>query len=133
MLIVRLRSMGADREIATALVERAVATVEAAPPAVTFHGGRGPHTGYCRAPRARAVALSSERTVGAWEDEKGPWPEHGMIRLGDPTSLGTVAHELGHHYVNVFDPISTPPHGKVWVARFDQAAAQIATLVEASD
>jgi hypothetical protein len=130
VLIMRLRGIGVDRAAARALIEEVAFDAGAPPPDVTFHGGRGPHTGYCRQPRGRAIELSSERYLAAWEDEKGPWPEHGMIRLGDPTSLGTVAHELGHHLVNVFDPASTPPHGKVWVARFDAAAAHIATLVK---
>jgi len=54
-----------------------------------------------------------------------------MIRLGDPTSLGTIAHELGHHLVHVLDPARTPDHGKRWVQRFDQAANAMVALVGA--
>jgi CO/xanthine dehydrogenase Mo-binding subunit len=129
MLIVRLRTVGVDRSTARALIERVAGELGAPPPDVTFHRGRGPHTGYCRHPRSRAVALGGEGFVAAWEMKKGPWPEHGMIRLGDPSSLGTIAHELGHDLVNHFDATGTAPHGKVWVGRFDDAAALIDRLV----
>ncbi len=129
MLIVRLRTLGADRSTARALIDEVARRAGAPTPGATFHRGRGAHTGYCRQPRARAVEMSSERYVKAWEDQRGPWPDHGMIRLGDPSSLGTIAHELGHHLVNVFEPVSTASHGKVWVARFDEAAAHVAEAV----
>lgn len=98
-------------------------------PEVTFHGRRGAHTGYCMAPRPVIVARTGEGPVQQWEREKSrQWPDTGMIRLGNPTSLATVAHELGHHLVNVLHPPKTPVHGKVWVARFDEAAATIGDL-----
>ncbi len=129
-LIVRLRNLGVKREIARSLVERVAVASHAPPPEVTFHGGRGSHTGYCRQPRQRAVELTSEQSVQAWEATHGPWPDHGMIRLGDPTSLGTIAHELGHHLVNFFEPLHTAAHGKAWVAWFDLAASLIDSMLE---
>lgn len=129
MLIIRHRHIGVDRTTARELIEQVAIEAGAPPPEVTFHGGRGPHTGYCRPPRDRAIASTDERSVLMWEANEGLWPEHGMIRLGDPTSLGTIAHEVGHHYVHVFEPVGTAPHGKAWVSHFDDATAQIAALV----
>ncbi len=129
-LIVRLRQLGADRAAAIGLVDRATAGLGVGAPDVTIHGGRGPRSGYCMAPRSVATSALGESVVRAWEAAKGRrWPEAGMIRLGDPTSLGTIAHELGHHSVHLLDPSSTPAHGKVWVARFDDAAEAVAGIV----
>lgn len=131
--IVRLRTLGVAREGARELVERVAGELDVAPPDVTFHAGRGAHTGYCQMPRGRAVALSGEGGVARWERAKRrPWPTNGMIRLGDPTSVGTVAHELSHHLVNALDPLTTPAHGKVWVGRFDDSARVVQQLVMAS-
>jgi hypothetical protein len=41
----------------------------------------------------------------------------------------TLAHELGHHLVFSLDPVSTPAHGKRWVARFDESADAIEQLL----
>lgn len=54
-----------------------------------------------------------------------PFAPFGAIRLGRTTTLMTLAHELGHHLVFSLDPPSTPAHGKLWVQRFDEAAAAI--------
>ena len=95
------------------------------PPAATFHRGRSPHTGYCITPRSMAVARHGEDAVAAWEATNHPWPVHGSLRLGDPTALSTLAHEMGHHLVHVLDPPKTPAHGKRWVARLDEAAEAV--------
>jgi hypothetical protein len=128
-LIVQLRKEGVERLTAAGLIQGMANDLGVTPPAVTFHGRRGPHTGYCQMPRWRAVAQTEESTVTNWERAKRrDWPDAGMIRLGDPTSLGTMAHELGHHLVNLLDDAKTPAHGKVWVARFDLAAATLERL-----
>jgi hypothetical protein len=130
-LIARLRGWGLDRTSAADLIVQVTVAAGIASPVISFHGGRGPHTGYCMPPRDVAVAKADERTVAHWEQAKRRrWPEHGFIRLGDPTSAETIAHELGHHYVHVFDRPGTPPHGKVWVGRFDDAAGHVATLID---
>jgi hypothetical protein len=130
-LLVNLRRVGVDRATATNLIQCVVSLAGAPVPDVTFHGGRGPHTGYCQPPRAIAVATTDEHTIASWERSKRSiWPANGMIRLGDPTSIGTIAHEVGHHYVHAFDRPDTASHGKLWVRRFDYAAAQIAGLVD---
>lgn len=135
-LIFGLRRWGVDRDDATALVATVCDEVEVAPPAVTFHRGRGAHTGYYRSPRRIAVEVSSEARIRAWEEDRGRrWPLEGMIRLGEPAALGTVAHELAHHLTRRFEPVGTPNHGKRWVAWFDVAAGVLArhTRVGADD
>jgi hypothetical protein len=59
----------------------------------------------------------------------GPLSVFGAIRLGRTTTLMTLAHELGHHLVFSLDPVSTPAHGKRWVARFDESADAIEQLL----
>ena len=128
--ISELRNVGVGRPAAQTLIRQACAEFAVTEPLVTFHARRGPHTGYCMAPRQVMVSKIGEDPIASWESQKAkPWPETGMIRLGDPTSLETVTHELGHHLVNWLERPSTPPHGKVWVGRFDDAVAVMRTFV----
>lgn len=128
-LIGALRGGAVDRTQAAWIVEQVCTELAVPAPEVTFHGRRGPHTGYCQMPRSRAVQRSEHAAVERWEAAKRRrWPASGLLRFGDPTSLGTVAHELGHHLVNHLDPAATPSHGKRWVNRFDQAAALVWTI-----
>jgi len=132
-LIVSLRSWGVDRDGATDFVNGACDTLGVARPDVSFHGRRGAHTGYTRAPRMIAVANVGEAPIRTWEhSRKRAWPAHGMIRLGDPTSLGTLAHEIAHHCVFLHEPVRTPAHGKVWVRWFDRTAGVIAAMLDAN-
>ena len=125
-LLTELRSLATDRVGATLLADHICSLNEVPPPTVTFHGRRGPHTGYCLAPAWHVRLTVGERTVQRWEQQKGrTWPDEGMIRLGNQPSLGTVAHELGHHLVNQKEPPGAAPHGKVWVTWFDVAAAGV--------
>ncbi len=126
-LIFDLRAWAVDRQAATAVVAAVCHEFDSPIPEMTFHGRRGPHTGYYRSPRWKAVETVGELRIRRWEEDTGrPWPPAGMIRLGDPTSLGTVAHELGHHLAHHHEPVGTPEHGKRWVGWFDIAADGIA-------
>lgn len=132
-LLTRLRTLATNQPGAAFLVDRVCRLSAVPPPAVTFHGRRGPHTGFCMAPRWHTQRLFGEEGIGRWEQRKSrPWPEEGMIRLGRQPSLGTIAHELGHHFVNYREPLGVPPHGKLWVARFDAAAQGIASVIDRS-
>lgn len=102
-------------------------------PNVTFHGRRGPHTGYCQAPRDHYVLQHGDEKIVGWErDKRRRLSEHGMIRLGRLTSLATIAHECGHHLVHLREPSPVPPHGKVWVRWFDVAASGVEDWLGAS-
>ena len=126
-LLEMLSLLGADRTAAATLINAISLDLGVATPSVTFHASRGPHTGYCMGPRDVLVARHGVGPVTAWETKRNKaWPVNGMIRLGDPASLSTVAHEFGHHLVHVLDRPTTPSHGKVWVGRFDMAGAAIA-------
>jgi len=132
-LLTRLRTLATDQPGAAFLVDHVCRLSSAPAPGVKFHGLRGPHTGFCMAPRWHTQRLFGEEGIGRWEQRKSrPWPEEGMIRLGRQPSLGTIAHELGHHFVNYREPLGVPPHGKLWVARFDAAAQGIASVIDRS-
>lgn len=95
-------------------------------PRLRFHARRSAYTGACERPRSSWVALLGESEVASRElNGWGALPPHGAIRLGRTTTLMTLAHELGHHLVFHLEPPSTPAHGRVWVARFDEAASWI--------
>jgi hypothetical protein len=126
-VITELRRNAVPRATCTWLVSQVCADLDVPGPEVTFHRGRGPHTGYCQMPRQRAIERADTASVESWEISRSrDWPQFGMLRFGDPTSLGTVAHELGHHLVNHCEPATTTPHGKRWVHWFDVAAGQVA-------
>lgn len=128
--IAALRVVGVDRSTAAEVIDFVCDDLGVAPPTPSFHGGRGPHTGYCMPPRDQAVARTNEGQVLEWERGRGSvWPEYGLVRLGDPTALATVAHELGHHLAYLTEPVGTPAHGKRWVGHFDRAAVTIDRLL----
>lgn len=129
-LLTHLRDVGVNRGTASRVVDHICSTFSIPAPELTFHRGRSAHTGYCVAPKHAASARHGADAVGRWEAAHEPWPRNGMVRLGDPTSLATIAHEIGHHLVHLLERTTTPAHGKVWVGRFDDAAAAIATLLD---
>jgi hypothetical protein len=97
-------------------------------PRLKFHARRSPFTGACEAPRGRVsdgLTVVGDVTAPTGSSRS----EHGAIRLGRSVTLMTLAHELGHHIVNHLDHPRTPSHGKVWVGRFDEAAAVIDGMV----
>jgi hypothetical protein len=119
-----------DAETARVLVARVADGFGVPVPEVVSHAGRRPDTGQCWAPRGRAVASNGAQQVAVWEQRHNrSYPKTGMIRIGTTTTLRTLAHELGHHLVHCLEPMSTPSHGKVWVARFDDAMGSIASFL----
>ena len=102
-------------------------------PDLAFNRRRRSDTGQCWAPRWLAVEQHGEGRIDAWERHyRRAYPQNGQIRLGTTTSIRTLAHELGHHLVHLLEPAHTPAHGKVWVARFDDAMELIAERLEAT-
>ncbi len=132
-LIDRLDSLSAAEPEATELVASVCASFEVPVPKLKFHARRSPYTGMAEPPRDVLVSLHGVENIDRLERsmQSGLAP-HGAIRLGRSTTLMTLAHELGHHLVFALDPLHTPPHGKQWVQRFDQASASIASLIEDS-
>lgn len=99
-------------------------------PELFTNARRLPDTGQCSPPRWHAIETIGRPGIAEWERRKRrTYPEHGEIRLGRTTTLRTIAHEMGHHLVNCLDAYRTPAHGKVWVGRFDDAMAVIASHV----
>lgn len=99
-------------------------------PKLKFHARRSPYTGACERPRSGWVHMLGETEVARREmNGWGALPPDGAIRLGHTTTLMTLAHELGHHLVFHLEPPSTPAHGRMWVARFDEAASWIRWVV----
>lgn len=102
-------------------------------PDLAFNRRRRPDTGQCWAPRWLAVEQYGESRIQAWEQHnRRDYPTSGQIRLGTPTAVRTLAHELGHHLVHLLEPVRTPSHGKVWVGRFDDAMELIAESLGAA-
>ena len=100
---------------------------------LAFNRRRRSDTGQCWAPRWLAVEQYGEGRIDAWEQHyRRAYPQNGQIRLGTTTSIRTLAHELGHHLVHLLEPARTPAHGKIWVARFDDAMELIAERLEAT-
>ena len=125
-----LRTVGVDRSDAQRLLDVLAVRMDVPVPDGSFHRGRGPHTGYCVPPRGVAAIQADPARLAAWEADRGRgWPENGLIRLGDPTALATVAHEFAHHMVHCLDRPATPAHGKRWVARYDVSARTITSLI----
>jgi len=125
----RLDHLMVGEDDARAAVVCVCASMGVPVPTLKFHARRSPFTGACEAPRGSgtdglSVAGSDPSIRGSRRSE------HGAIRLGRSVTLMTLAHELGHHLVHHLDKAGTPAHGKVWVHRFDQAAAVIDGLVD---
>jgi hypothetical protein len=129
-LIEALRRVGVDRSGARRLLDELAVGVGVPATDVSFHRGRSPHTGYCTPPRRVAAIQTDEAWLAAWEADRGRrWPENGLIRLGDPTALATIAHEFAHHMIHYLDRPATPAHGKRWVVRYDVSARTISSLI----
>ena len=129
-LIEVLRTVGVDRSDAQRLLGVLAECMDVPVPDASFHRGRGPHTGYCVPPRGVAAIQADPARLAAWEAERGRrWPENGLIHLGDPTALATVAHEFAHPMIHHLDRPATPAHGKRWVARYDVSARTISSLI----
>lgn len=132
-LIFGLRRHGVERAGAEHLLGLLAQSMGVDVPESAFHRGRGPHTGYCMPPRKVVSATAGDAWLATWEaTRRRPWPGPGLIRLGEPTALATIAHEFAHHAVHLLDPVSTPAHGKRWIERFDGAAVSILSAIDST-
>ncbi|MEA2057330.1 MAG: hypothetical protein U9O63_01290 [Actinomycetota bacterium] len=92
-------------------------------PIVKPHRGRKPNTGRCEPSRRQLIdAYGEGRVTTSEEHRERRYPEHPVVRFGNPTLLGVVSHEIAHCLVNHADGLNTPGHGRVWVARYDEVA-----------
>lgn len=102
-------------------------------PVVKPHRGRKPNTGRCEPSRGQLVGAYGEHRVATSENDRGrPYPEHPVVRVGNPTLVGVVSHEIAHCLVNHRDGLHTPGHGRVWVARYDDVAKNAAIWARGS-
>jgi len=130
-LLERLDGLAVDDVEASSIIEEVCWSSGVEAPKLKFHSRRSMYTGATERPRATWVALHGEQEVLRWELITGKTaPPFGAIRLGRRATLMTVAHELGHHLVFALDRPGTPAHGKVWIGRFDAAAATIVGVVD---
>jgi hypothetical protein len=75
------------------------------------------------------VLMHGETKVERWRTAgalKRHLPDERIVKLGDPTLLSSVAHEMAHVQVAERSP-SAPSHGKVFVFSLDDSAAAAAT------
>jgi hypothetical protein len=92
-------------------------------PIVKPHRGRKPNTGRCEPSRGQLIDTYGEDRVTSSEEHRGTrYPEHPVVRVGNPALVGVVSHEIAHCLVNHADGLHTPGHGRVWVARYDEVA-----------
>jgi len=132
-LLDRLDSLVVSDSAARALIEASCHGLDVPLPVLKFHARRSMFTGATERPRFAWVEELGEREVLRRESNGwGAVPVTGAIRLGRSTTMMTIAHELAHHVVFFRDPPNTPAHGKVWVARFDEAAQTLESFVAGS-
>jgi len=133
-LLLRLDSLAVDDDAASFLVEEVCWASGVEAPRLKFHARRSQYTGATEQPRAAWVASFGEARVQEREHTTGrPIEPFGAMRLGRQSTLMTIAHELGHHVVFALELPNTPAHGKVWIGRFDNAAAEIAARTLSDD
>jgi hypothetical protein len=129
-LLDRLDALIISDTAARTLIEASCQGLDVPQPDLKFHARRSEFTGATERPRFVWVNELGEREVRRRESNGwGALPVRGVVRLGRSTTLMTVAHELGHHVVYFRDPPKTPAHGKVWIARFDEAALTVNSFV----
>ena len=125
-LILRLREFSVEPDGARRLVAEVCGEFEIPMPEFAFNRRRKIHNGMYETPRSHKLMMIGAEKVLAFETERGKgFSEVGVIRLGNPTSVGTVAHEAAHHVVHHREHWQTPSHGRVFVAWNDQTAALI--------
>ena len=126
-LIERLREFAVEPDGAESLVAGVCEAFEVPKPEFAFNRRRKAHNGLYELPRSHKLMWSGGERLAALEKERAkPFSEAGVIRLGNPASVGTVAHEVAHHVVHHREHWETPSHGRVFVAWNDRAVALIA-------
>ncbi|MEN8240218.1 MAG: hypothetical protein ABFR53_13575 [Actinomycetota bacterium] len=130
-LLDRLDALAVHEADAREIVGHVCDAIGVEAPILRFHARRSPYTGATEHPRWLLVSEFGESEVLRVErHRRKTLPIFGAMRLGRTTTLMTIAHELGHHLVFALEPRATPPHGKVWVRRFDEAARIISHVVD---
>ncbi len=129
-LIVKLREFSVEPDGAERLVAGVCEDFQVPMPEFAFNRRRKVHNGMYETPRNQKVMMNGTEIVLAFEKKRGKaFSEVGVIRLGNPASVGTVAHEVAHHVVHHREHWQTPSHGRVFVAWNDHTAALIAQRV----
>ncbi len=126
-LIERLRKFAVEPYGAESLVNEVCEAFEVPMPEFAFNRRRKVHNGLYEPPRNHQLIWSGGEKLAELEEKRGkPFSEAGEIRLGNPASVGTVAHEVAHHVIHHQEHWETPSHGKVFVAWNDRTVALIA-------
>ena len=126
-LIGKLHEFTVEPDQAESLVADVCQAFEIPMPEFAFNRRRKVHNGQCERPRSHKLMWSGSVKLAEMEKERGrPYSEVGVIRLGNPASIGTAAHEAAHHLVHHREHWETPSHGKIFVAWNDQTVALIA-------
>ena len=126
-LIEKLRELSAEPDGARSLVAEVCETFEVPMPEFAFNRRRKVHNGLYETPRSHKLMRNGSENVVAFEKERGKsFSEVGVIRLGNPASVATVAHEVAHHAVHHREHWATPSHGRIFVAWNDRTAGLIA-------
>lgn len=130
-LLLHLDGLAVDDRAAASLVEEICWHAGVESPKLKFHKRRSRYTGATEQPRFLWVSSFGEEDVRQREQTTGRRiPPFGAIRLGRQSTLMTIAHELGHHFVFALEAPATPAHGKIWIGRFDEAASAISTHLD---
>jgi len=130
-LLLQLDGLAVDDRAAASLVEDICWDTGVESPKLKFHKRRSRYTGATEQPRFLWVNSFGEADVRHRERTTGRRiPPFGAIRLGRQSTLMTIAHELGHHFVFALEAPGTPAHGKIWIGRFDEAASAISSHLD---
>jgi hypothetical protein len=126
-LIERLREFAVEPYGAESLVNEVCEAFEVPMPEFAFNRRRKVHNGLYEPPRNHKLIWSGGEKLAELEEKRGkPFSETGVIRLANPVSVGTVAHEVAHHVVHHREHWATPSHGRIFVAWNDRTVALIA-------
>ena len=126
-LIKQLREFAVEPDAAEILVAEVCDSFDVPMPEFAFNRRRNVQNGLCELPRSHKLRWSGSEKVHELEKERRkPFSEVGVIRLGNPASVGTVAHEAAHHVVHHREHWETPSHGRIFVVWNDKTATLIA-------
>jgi hypothetical protein len=126
-LIEKLLEFAVEPDGAESLLNEVCEAFEVPMPEFAFNSRRKVHNGLYEPPRNHKLMWNGGEKLAALEKERGKtFSEAGVVRLGVPASVGTVAHEVAHHVVHHREHWETPSHGRVFVAWNDRTVALIA-------
>lgn len=126
-LIEKLRGFAVEPDGAGSLVAEVCRAFEVPLPDFAFNRRRKVHNGMYEPPRSHHLKWAGSVRLVELENQRGkPFSEVGVVRLGNPASAGTIAHEAAHHLVHHREHWKTPSHGRVFVVWNDQTAVLVA-------